>query len=279
MYHTTNPEEILTGATNSALREVVSSMDVNDVISTSRSTLHTKLLEVLNNNIMNKYDSGIEVRDVVLGSATVPEKVKDAYIAVAKARAEKTSYINQGLKYKTEKQKIISGIVSCMDHRASIYEAQITKRAEGDVARFDAIAKAYQAAPEVTRDRLYLDNMQDVLSHTTNIVMDNGNNNMVYLPLDKLMQNQSSSSPTHAAHSSLGDVESSSLRLHDVSDDLAYCQKSVAANLNSDPGSDNSTKGTEEGHALNNEQGESTTSMTTASANNHSATGGVRYGE
>ena len=191
---------------------------------------------------------------------------------------------------KDQKENIIEGIEGCMKHRANIYAARIIKRAHGDVARFNAIAQAYNSAPEVTRDRLYLDNMQDVLSSTTNIVMDEGNNNMMYLPLDQIMSRSSGASKSiHAGTPGSNEMSNPSSSLYDVDQDLEYCQKSVAANLNldsdsdSDSGSasnsDTDTNKEDRGEDSNDGDNSSDTTVATASTNNNRVKGGVRYGQ
>jgi len=221
---------------------------------------------LLLNKTMKKYDTGLEVRDVVIGKATVPGPVKDAYLAVVDARSTKTSFINQAKKYESEKMKLVQGISQCLSNRALSYQYRIENKARGDVARFVALDNEYKKNPDVTRERIYLEHMQDVLSHTTNIVMGNENNNLVYLPLNQLtkkievsqVQPENKSSDNEQAI--VGDASTDNAET-----DLEYCQRSMSDKLFTTDENTHASAGSSKNNNV-------------AQANDSSTQGGVAYG-
>jgi HflK protein len=239
IFNTKSPKIILANATNSALRQAVSDMKVNEVISQSRTTLQKKLWDHLS-SIMARYDTGIKINSVIIQGTTVPAKVKPAYNAVVNARAEKKSYINLAKKYEQKKKETIKGVTSCLTNKAKAYASLVTNKAKGDVDRFQALLEAYNKAPQATEDRLYLEAMQQVLSHTTNVVMSKGGNNMVYLPLDQIARKLSHEGADHGGNRQTNQVENQeSADISSVSlahadsavQDLNYCMRSVGDDL------------------------------------------------
>ena len=279
LYNTRDPVELLKYATNTAVRQAVSDMKVNEVISQSRTTLQRQLREHLT-AIMQRYHTGIKILSVIVQKTTVPDNVKTAYNAVVNARAELQSYKNLAQKYSQKKENTVKGVEACLTNRAKAYSALVKQKARGDVARYNSLLEAYKSDPQATKDRLYLETMQQVLSHTTNVVMSNGANNMVYLPLDQIAKQLHRSDTVHsgnAANSQIQDQESAdissvSLAYADsATEDLNYCLRTVGDDLE-----DLSSSFDDQDQVANETNSNSAPRPISTPINN--SRGGVRYG-
>jgi membrane protease subunit HflK len=134
------------------------------------------------------YGTGIKVIKVNILHAKPPEAVKDAFDDVTQAREDEVRLINEAEAYRNEVVPKARGAAARLREEADAYNKEVTARAEGEADRFSQLLKAYERAPGVTRDRLYLDMMESVLTNSSKVLVDvEGNNNLLYLPLDKLM--------------------------------------------------------------------------------------------
>lgn len=197
LFNVIEPIETLRQATSSALRQVVGQMTLNDILTTGREKLREAVAAQLN-DIMTPYKSGVSITDVALQPAKPPEEVIHAFDDAIKAREDEQTYINQAEAYQRQELSIVKGKVSRIMQQAKAYKQQVVLQAQGAVSRYLALLKPYKMAPVVTRDRLYLGTLQNVLSKTTNVLIDsNKGNNVLYLPLDQIIKQQ------HAKLSSL----------------------------------------------------------------------------
>ena len=194
LFNTSDPIETLQQATSSALRQVVGHMQLDDILTTGRQDLRDKAYKQLL-NILTVYKPGIVISDVTLMQAKPPEAVTAAFDDAIRAREDEQSYINQAKAYASKVIPIAKGQVARLQQSANAYKKAVVLEADGRIARYLALLKPYKEAPNVTRERLYLDTVSDVLSHTRNILVENGGNNVLYLPLAQLMQNQPSTIP------------------------------------------------------------------------------------
>ena len=188
-----NPEQVLANAVESALRHVVGTSKMDAVITEGRGAVAIDVQQKLQQSL-NTYSTGLEVSNVNIEEAKPPREVQAAFDDVIKAKEDKTRYINQSETYANGILPIARGQAQRQIEEAKAYQQQVVAKANGEADRFENLLAAYKTAPEVTRERLYIDAMQSVLSNSSKIMMDvEGSGNMIYLPLDKLMSERASS--------------------------------------------------------------------------------------
>lgn len=182
------PEESLRQASNSAMRHVVGSSVMHQVLTEGRSAIAVEIQARLQ-DYLNSYSTGIKVEKVNIEETNPPKEVQWAFDDVIKAREDEERYKNEAQAYANDKIPRARGRAQRMVEEAIAYRDEVIARAEGEAERFSLLLTEYRKAPEVTRQRLYLDALQSVLSSTSKVLVDiPGGNNMMYLPLDKLMQ-------------------------------------------------------------------------------------------
>ncbi|MDF2181913.1 FtsH protease activity modulator HflK [Neptuniibacter sp. CAU 1671] len=186
-----DPEASLSHAAESALRHVVGSTDMHSILTQGRDALSIQVQERLQ-QYMNEYNTGLQISKVNIKEAKAPNQVQNAFDDVIKAREDEQRVKNEAESYANGIIPEARGRAQRMLEEASAYREEVIARAQGDAQRFTALLTEYSKAPDVTRERLYLDTMEKVLSENPKILIDvEGGNNMMYLPLDKLLQNRS----------------------------------------------------------------------------------------
>jgi modulator of FtsH protease HflK len=190
-----DPENSLENAAESALRHVVGSTKMDDVITEGRALIAVQVQERLQ-TYLNRYGTGILVSKVNIDQSVPPKQVQDAFDDVQRAKEDQQRVINEATAYRESVVPEARGDAQKEILQAEAYRDQVIARATGEAQRFDKLMAEYKQAKQVTRDRLYIDAMETVLSKSTKILVDvKGSNNMLYLPLDRLMQQQSASNP------------------------------------------------------------------------------------
>jgi membrane protease subunit HflK len=183
-----DPESSLKNATDSALRHVVGSTGLDGVISTGREEIAISTADKLQ-ELLNNYSSGINVVKINIEEARPPNEVKAAYDDVIKAREDLERLVNEAQGYSNGIIPEARGAAQRMREEAGAYKSQVVSKAEGEAQRFTNLYIEYAKAPKVTRDRLYIDAVEKVMMNSTKILVDTeSGNNMLYLPLDKLIQ-------------------------------------------------------------------------------------------
>lgn len=181
-----DPDETLEQATDSAIRHVVGSSNLDNVISAGRELLRVEV-ELRLQSYLDTYGAGIHIIDVTLQEGTAPEAVKPAFDDVIAAAADKERTINLAEAYSNQILPQARGRAQRAIEDAAAYRGELVARAQGDASRFVQLLVEYQRAPEVTRERLYIDAIEGVLANTSKVMIDvEGGNNMMYLPLDRL---------------------------------------------------------------------------------------------
>lgn len=189
-----SPELSLRHATDSALRHVVGSSRLDDVVSIGREQIGVDVQQRLQ-QYLDDYGTGINVVKINIQEAKPPEEVKEAYDDVIKAREDQERAINEAQAYSNGIIPEARGRAQRLLEEAKGYKAKVTVEAEGEAQRFEELLAEYSKAPEVTRERLYLDTIQEVMSNSSKVLVDvEGGNNMMYLPLDKILEARPSSS-------------------------------------------------------------------------------------
>lgn len=182
-----NPEISLEHATESALRHVVGSTNLDSVISTGREQISLDVKERLQLYLDN-YETGINVVKINIQDAKPPSNVKEAYDDVIKAREDQERVINEAQSYANGIIPEARGKAQRIIEEADAYKSKVIAEAEGEAERFEKLLTEYNKAPDVTRQRLYLDAIQDVMGNTTKVMINTTEgNNILYLPLDKAM--------------------------------------------------------------------------------------------
>jgi membrane protease subunit HflK len=150
--------------------------------------------------ILNAYDSGLLVSDVNLQDAQPPEEVQGAFSDAIKAREDRVRLTNEAEAYANEVIPKARGAAARKLQEATAYKESLIAKATGEASRFSQLATEYKKSPEVTRKRLYLETMEQVLSGTSKVIMDSkGGNNLMYLPVDQLLkQGQAARGPRNA---------------------------------------------------------------------------------
>ena len=178
----------LVQATESALRHVVGGSIMDDVLTTGRELIAQEVKTRLQ-RYLNKYNTGLEVVIVNIEDSSPPNQVQEAFDDVIKAREDEVRARNEAETYANGLVPEARGQAQRMLQDAEAYREQVISEAEGDATRFNLLLSEYQKAPDVTRNRLYLDSIQGVMSNSTKVMIDvEGGNNILYLPLDKIAE-------------------------------------------------------------------------------------------
>jgi len=186
------PETSLKQATDSALRHVVGSTGLDGVISTGREQVAVGTAQRLQ-DLLNIYGSGINVVTINIEEARPPTEVKAAYDDVIKAREDLERLVNEAQAYSNGIIPEARGEAQRLREEANGYKSQVVSKSEGEANRFIKLLTEYKKAPQVTRERLYLDAIEEVMTNSSKVLLDTeGGNNMLYLPLDKIIQQGSS---------------------------------------------------------------------------------------
>ncbi|MGB1403622.1 MAG: FtsH protease activity modulator HflK [Porticoccaceae bacterium] len=187
------PETSLKQATDSALRHVVGSTGLDGVISTGREQVAEGTAQKLQ-DLLDIYGSGINVVKINIEEARPPTEVKAAYDDVIKAREDLERLVNEAQAYSNGIIPEARGQAQRLREEANGYKSQVVSKSQGEAKRFTTLLAEYKKAPEVTRERLYIDAIEQVMTSSSKVLMDTeGGNNMLYLPLDKIMQQGASS--------------------------------------------------------------------------------------
>ncbi len=188
LYNVSNSSEVIKQATASALRQVIGHTTLDDVLTVGREEARVNVEKQLK-KILARYKVGITITNVAMQPAKAPEEVKAAFDDAIKAQEDEQRFINQAQAYALNVVPVAEGKASRMLAAADAYKQQVVLHANADVARFNAIESIYEKSPSITRERLYLDAMQSVLSHSSKILLDTkGGNNLLYLPLNQMVK-------------------------------------------------------------------------------------------
>jgi len=188
LFNVRDPRGTIFQATESAIREIAGKNTMDFILTGGREEVGQKTRAVLQ-EILDRYKTGILITQLRVQGAQPPAEVKAAFDDAVKAREDEQRIKNEAEAYSNDILPRARGGAARLLSEAEGYKASVIARAEGDARRFSAIAREYAKAPRVTRDRLYLDTMEQILSKSTKVFVDQkGGNNLLYLPLDKLMQ-------------------------------------------------------------------------------------------
>jgi membrane protease subunit HflK len=187
LFNVKNPEISLSQITESALRESIGRSKMGYVITEGRGEISIQVKEIIQ-DIVNNYQTGLTIFKVNIQSAKPPEAVKDAFDDVTQAREDEERFKNEAEAYRNEVLPKARGASARMREEADAYKNEVIARAEGEAERFKKLLIEYKKSPTITRERLYIEMMESVLNNSSKVLVDvEGGNNLLYLPLDKLM--------------------------------------------------------------------------------------------
>lgn len=217
LFSVTNADDSLSQATDSALRYVIGHMSMDDILTTGRAVVRENTWKALN-EIIKPYDMGLEVIDVNFQSARPPEEVKDAFDDAIKAQEDEQRYIREAEAYAREREPIARGNAQRIVEEATAYKDQIVLDAKGEVERFQRLLPEFKSAPEVLKERLYIQTMEKVMAKTPKVMMDSGNN-LTVLPMDQLLRQKSAeqAQPVDKSANSTGQTSPSAVYSQPVS--------------------------------------------------------------
>ena len=209
-----NPDNSLAQATESALRHVVGSSIMDDALTTGREQI-AQLTKTRLQDYLDRYETGLQVVIVNIEDSAPPDQVQEAFDDVIKAREDEVRVRNEAETYANGLVPEARGQAQRMIQDAEAYKAQVVAEAQGEATRFDLLLSEYRKAPDVTRNRLYLDALQNVMSNSTKVMVDvEGGNNILYLPLDKIVRQSEESVSVQPSGSS----PSSSTSIRELTD-------------------------------------------------------------
>ncbi len=191
LFNVRDPDAVLRQAAESAIREVVGKSTLDKVITTGRTEIAADTMRLLQ-EILDRYKVGLELTSVNMQKAQAPQQVQDAFADAVKAREDEQRLKNEAEAYANDILPKARGAAARLVEEANAYKAKVIAEAEGEAARFESILAEYQKAPVVTRERLYIDALESVLQRSSTVMVDvEGGNNLLYLPLDKIIRQQS----------------------------------------------------------------------------------------
>jgi membrane protease subunit HflK len=199
LFENREPDEAVILASESAVREIVGRSQVDSVLYEQRDAIAADLVKSIQSQL-DRLDAGILIANVNVQNVQVPEQVQAAFNDAVKAGADRDRYKNEGQAYASDVIPKAQGTAARLHEEAAGYKARVVAQADGDAQRFKSVLAEYEKAPIVTRDRLYIDTMQQVFSNVTKIMVDTrAGSNLLYLPLDKLVQQSTLTAPAVTA--------------------------------------------------------------------------------
>jgi membrane protease subunit HflK len=185
-----DPIDSLAQSSESALRHVVGTSEMHGILTEGRETLALQMQARLQ-RYMEDYSTGLRISKVNIKNAQAPQQVQDAFDDVIKAREDEQRVINEAQTYANGVIPEARGQAQRLMEESNAYREEVVAKATGEASRFTALLTEYSKAPDVTRERLYIDTLQEVLGRTGKVIVDvEGGNNMLYLPLDRLSEQQ-----------------------------------------------------------------------------------------
>lgn len=191
LYSVTSADDSLRQATDSALRGVIGKYTMDRILTEGRTVIRSDTQRELEETI-RPYDMGITLLDVNFQAARPPEEVKAAFDDAIAARENEQQYIREAEAYSNEVQPQANGKAQRLLEEARAYKTKTVLEAQGEVSRFARILPEYKAAPQITRERLYIETMEKVLSHTRKVLVNDKGGNLMVLPLDQMLKGNAS---------------------------------------------------------------------------------------
>jgi membrane protease subunit HflK len=188
LFNNRNPEDNVLQAAETSIREVVGKSKMDFVLNQGRSEVAARV-KLLMQQILDRYKTGINITTVNLQNVQAPEQVQASFEDVVRAGQDRERFKNEGQAYANDVVPKARGVAARLIEEANGYKQSVINTAQGDASRFRQILTEYEKAPQVTRERIYLDTMQQILGSTSKVIVDQkGGQNLLYLPLNELMR-------------------------------------------------------------------------------------------
>jgi membrane protease subunit HflK len=204
LFNIRDPENTIKVASESAMREVIGQTDLQDALTVGRVQVEEKTRTLLQ-NILDSYQSGIFISEIKMQKVDPPREVIDAFNDVQRARQDRDRSRNEALAYRNDIIPRAKGQAERLILQARAYKDQVVKDAQGEAARFDSVYQSYLTAEDVTKRRLYLETMQDIIRKSTKVIIDEkgegGKGVVPYLPLPEIQKKSSSSASSSSSSS------------------------------------------------------------------------------
>ena len=202
LFENRDPEEAVTLAAESAVREIVGKSKIDSVLYEQRDAIASDLAKSVQGQL-DRLKAGIVIVNINVQSVQPPEQVQAAFEDTLKAGQDGDRLKKEGLAYASDVIPKAQGTSARLREEAEGYKSRVVAQAEGDAQRFNSVLTEYQKAPTVTRDRMYIDTMQQVYSNVSKVMVDSrSNSNLLYLPLDKLIAQSANAAPAPAGAAS-----------------------------------------------------------------------------
>jgi membrane protease subunit HflK len=195
LFNLRSPEETLRDVTSSAIRETIGKNNLDFILTQGRAEVAAQTQELIQSTL-DSYGTGITVYEVNLQEANFPRQVEASVQDAIKAREDKERAALVAQSYANDVIPKARGEAAKRRQDAEAYKAEVIANAEGEADRFSRILGAYQKAPRVTRERIYLQTLEQILSNSTKVLVDTDGGNMIYLPLDRLIEQRANASGT-----------------------------------------------------------------------------------
>ena len=243
LFSVTNPDDSLRQATDSAVRGVIGKYTMDKILTEGRTVVRSDTQRVLEETI-RPYNMGIILTDVNFQAARPPEEVKAAFDDAIAARENEQQYIREAEAYTNEVQPRANGQAQRLLEDARAYKSRTILEAQGEVASFARLLPEYKAAPQITRERLYIEAMENVLSHTRKVLVNDKSNSLMVLPLDQLLRKQKSVEKSSASGKNIASPpsEQAASQNHDLNKADAIFQQNIVEQRRTNVQRDNTTR-------------------------------------
>ncbi|MFS2327037.1 FtsH protease activity modulator HflK [Brucella sp. H1_1004] len=203
LFNVESPDAMVQQVSESAIREIVGRRPAQDVFRDNRAAIAQSVRDIIQATL-DRYKSGIQINAVSIEDAAPPREVADAFDEVQRAEQDEDRFVEESNQYSNQKLGQARGQAAQLREEAAAYKTRVVQEAEGEAQRFGSVLSEYQKAPEVTRNRLFLETMEDVLAGTKKVIVEAGKDVVPYLPLSELMRQQPRSGAADATTNSGG---------------------------------------------------------------------------
>ena len=217
LFNVKDPDGTVRSVAETAIREIVGQRPIDDVLTRARAEIQQET-QALMQNILTSYGAGLQVDEIALQSAQAPDPVRPAFRDVISAREDRARAVNEAEAYSNDILPRARGRAERILQEAQAYEARVVNQAEGSAQRFRDIYEEYAKAPEITRKRLYLETMEQVLNRANKVMVDiPESGNLMYLPLQEILKQKSAGGGQQAQAGDSGQAaQSQSQRVEEV---------------------------------------------------------------
>lgn len=215
LFNVVKPDTTLRHVSESAIRQIVGQNTMDYILTEGRSSIADDI-KIKSQSLLDKYKTGLLITTVNMQDAQPPEQVQSAFSDAVKAREDKQRLINEAQTYANDILPKSRGKAARMLEESKAYKSEIVSKSEGETSRFKQILAEYEKAPKVTKERLYRETMENVLATTSKVLVDSKMNNIMYLPIDKLINTKQANAQVTIQESSIKQNNKGSSNVRDI---------------------------------------------------------------